>query len=83
VGRRADRRGAGDNGGGRATPDIVGGSAIVSQPDAGSDRVTIYFEGAIYDQENVRTLADRANQAEPDRDRRPYALVAGTEPRLP
>lgn len=51
------------NGGGRATADIARGSAIVGQPDAGSDRVTIYFEGAIYDHENVRTLADRANQA--------------------
>lgn len=51
------------NGGGRATADIARGSAIVGQPEAGSDRVTIYFEGAISDQENVRTLADRANQA--------------------
>jgi hypothetical protein len=51
------------NGGGRATADIVPGSAIVGRPDAGSDQVTIYFEGAIYDHENVRTLADRANQA--------------------
>jgi hypothetical protein len=51
------------NGGGRATADIVRGSAIVGQPDAGSDQVTIYFEGALYDQENIRTLADRANQA--------------------
>jgi hypothetical protein len=51
------------NGGGRATADIARGSAIVGQPQVGSDRVTIYFEGAIYVQENVRTLADRANQA--------------------
>jgi hypothetical protein len=51
------------NGGGCTTADIVRGSAIVGQPSPGSDRVTIYFEGAIYDQENIRTLADRANQA--------------------
>ncbi len=52
------------NGGGRATADIARGSAIVGQPEVGSDRVTIYYEGAIYGQhENVRTLADRANQA--------------------
>lgn len=51
------------NGGGRATADIIRGSAIVGRPSPGSDRVTIYFEGALYDQENIRTLADRANQA--------------------
>lgn len=51
------------NGGGHATADIARGSAIVGQPEVGSDRVTIYFEGAIYDLENVLTLADRANQA--------------------
>jgi hypothetical protein len=47
----------------RATADIVRGSAIVGQPRSGSDEVTIYFEGAIYDQQNVRTLADRAKHA--------------------
>ena len=51
------------NGGGRATADIARGSAIVGQPEFGSKEVTIYFEGSIYDQENVRTLADRANHA--------------------
>jgi hypothetical protein len=51
------------NGGGRATTNIARGSAMVGQPTLGSERVTIYFEGAIYEQENVRTFADRANQA--------------------
>jgi hypothetical protein len=51
------------NGGGRVTADIARASAIVGQPEVGSDRVLIYFEGAVYDQENVRTLADCANQA--------------------
>lgn len=46
-----------------ATASIVRGSAIVGQPRAGSDEVAIYFEGAIYDQRNVRTLADRAKHA--------------------
>ena len=50
-------------GGNRATADIAGGSAIVGQPEPLSDEVTIYFEGAIYDQHNVRTLADRAKHA--------------------
>jgi hypothetical protein len=50
-------------GGNRVTADIVRGSAIVGQPEPRSDEVTIYFEGAIYDQHNVRTLADRAKHA--------------------
>lgn len=48
-------------GGHRATANIVRGSAIVGQPKPGSDEVTIYFEGATF--ENVRSLADRATQA--------------------
>lgn len=62
-------RGAGEivvylpKGGRRASADIARGSAIVGRPDASSERVTIYFEGAIHGQENLRTLADRANQA--------------------
>jgi hypothetical protein len=51
------------SGGDPATADIVRGSAIVGRPRFGSEKVTVYFEGAIYDQENVRTLADRATQA--------------------
>lgn len=51
------------NGGHPATADIVRGSAIVGRPRFGSEEVTVYFEGAIYDHENVRTLADRATQA--------------------
>ena len=50
-------------GGDPATADIARGSAIVGQPRFGSEEVTVYFEGAIYDHENVRTLADRATQA--------------------
>lgn len=51
------------NGGDPATADIVRGSAIVGCPRFGSEEVTVYFEGAIYDQHNVRTLADRAKHA--------------------
>jgi len=51
------------NGSDPATASIVRGSAIVGQPQPGSDKVRIYFEGAIYDQRNVRTLADRASHA--------------------
>jgi hypothetical protein len=47
----------------RATADIARGSAIVGEPHAGADEVTIYFEGAIYGQESMRTLADRATHA--------------------
>jgi hypothetical protein len=46
-----------------STARIVRGSAIVGQPQPGSDQVRIYFEGAIYDQLNVRALADRASHA--------------------
>lgn len=48
-------------GGHRATANIARGSAIVGQPEPGSEEVTIYFEGATF--ENVRSLADRATQA--------------------
>lgn len=51
------------NAGGSATAGIARGSAIVGQPKLGFDWVTIYFEGGIYGQENLGTLADRANQA--------------------
>ncbi|HEX4669296.1 MAG TPA: hypothetical protein VH275_04895 [Solirubrobacterales bacterium] len=50
-------------GGDPATADIVRGSAIVGRPRFGSQEMTVYFEGTIYDHENVRTLADRATQA--------------------
>ncbi|HWA53673.1 MAG TPA: hypothetical protein VG816_05820, partial [Solirubrobacterales bacterium] len=49
-------------GGDQATADIVRGSAIVGHPRFDAAEVTVYFEGAIYDHENVRTLADRATQ---------------------
>lgn len=47
----------------RATAGIAKGSAIVGQPEPGTDEVTIYFEGAIYGAQNMRTLADRAKHA--------------------
>lgn len=50
-------------GGHPATADIARGSAIVGTPHAGSDEVEIYFEGADFDQEGMRTLADRAVHA--------------------
>ena len=50
-------------GGHPATVRIARGSAIVGQPRAGSGEVGIYFEGAIFGQENMRSLADRATHA--------------------
>lgn len=50
-------------GGHRATVDIARGSAIVGEPRAGAEEVKIYFGGAIFGQENMRTLADRAKHA--------------------
>lgn len=50
------------HGGYSATADIARGSAIVGEPRAGAE-VEVYFEGAIYGQENMRTLADRAAHA--------------------
>jgi hypothetical protein len=50
-------------GGDPVTADIVRGSGIVGRPRSGSEEVMVYFEGAVYDQANVRTLADRATQA--------------------
>jgi hypothetical protein len=44
----------------RASAGIARGSAIVGRPDAGREDVRIYYEGAIYGQSEVRTLADRA-----------------------
>lgn len=44
----------------RATTGIARGSAIVGRPDAGRGEVRIYYEGAIYGQSEMRTLADRA-----------------------
>lgn len=49
-------------GGYPSTADIARGSAIVGEPRAGAE-VEVYFEGAIYAQENMRTLADRATHA--------------------
>jgi hypothetical protein len=46
----------------RATVDIARGSAIVGEPRAGAE-VEVYFEGAIFGQQNMRTLADRATHA--------------------
>jgi hypothetical protein len=50
------------HGGYSATVDIARGSAIVGEHRAGAE-VEVYFEGAIYGQENMRTLADRATHA--------------------
>lgn len=46
-----------------ATDGIARGSAIVGLPEQGSEEVKIYFEGALYDQVNMVTLADRAVHA--------------------
>jgi hypothetical protein len=43
-----------------ATAGIARGSAIVGRPDAGRENVRIYYEGALYGQSEMRTLADRA-----------------------
>lgn len=51
------------SGGYSATADIARGSAIVGEPRAGGVEVEVYFEGAIFGQENMRTLADRATHA--------------------
>jgi hypothetical protein len=50
-------------GGHRATGGIARGSAIVGLPDPGSEEVTVYFEGAIHEQTNMGSLADRAAHA--------------------
>jgi hypothetical protein len=50
-------------GGHPATQGIARGSAIVGLPNPGSDEVRIYFEGAIYGQSDMRTLADRVVHA--------------------
>lgn len=65
-------------GGDPATADIVRGSAIVGRPRFRSAEVTVYFEGAIHDQVNVRTLADRASLAAGRMIER-YRTVAGRE----
>lgn len=49
-------------GGYSSTADIARGSAIVGEPRTGAE-VEVYFEGAIFGQENMRTLADRATHA--------------------
>lgn len=49
-------------GGHPSTADIARGSAIVGEPRAGAE-VEVYFEGATFGQENMRTLADRATHA--------------------
>ncbi len=51
------------SGGFQATADIARGSAIVGELRAGAAEVEVYFEGAIFGQENMRTLADRATHA--------------------
>jgi hypothetical protein len=47
-------------GGHLATEGIARGSAIVGQPYSDENEVRIYFEGAIYGQVGMATLADRA-----------------------
>jgi hypothetical protein len=49
-------------GGYPSTADIARGSAIVGEPRTGAE-VEVYFEGAIFGQQNMRTLADRATHA--------------------
>jgi hypothetical protein len=44
----------------RATAGIARGAAIVGRPDARREDVRIYYEGAVYGQSEMRTLADRA-----------------------
>lgn len=51
------------HGGYSATADIARGSAIVGELRAGAAEVEIYFDGAIFGQENMCTLADRATHA--------------------
>jgi hypothetical protein len=51
------------SGGHSATADIARGSAIVGKPQADGTEVEVYYEGAIFGQENMRTLADRATHA--------------------
>jgi hypothetical protein len=46
-----------------AADGIDSGSAIVGRPEPGSDDVRIYYEGALYGQVNMKTLADRAVHA--------------------
>ena len=43
-----------------AAAGIARGAAIVGRPDPGREKVRIYYEGAIYRQSEMRTLADRA-----------------------
>jgi hypothetical protein len=50
-------------GGHPATEGIARGSAIVGLPEPGAEEVRIYFEGALYEQSNMVTLADRAVHA--------------------
>ncbi len=50
-------------GGHPATVGIDRGSAIVGLPDPGSEEVRIYFEGSVYEQSDMVTLADRAVHA--------------------
>lgn len=51
------------SGGHPATAEIARGSAVVGEPRAGAEEVEIYFEGAIFGQENMRSLAERATHA--------------------
>lgn len=50
-------------GGSAATDGIASQSAIVGRPEPEGDHVKIYFEGALYRPENMKTLADRALHA--------------------
>ncbi|MBS1675798.1 MAG: hypothetical protein JST08_00285 [Actinobacteria bacterium] len=50
-------------GGHPATVGIARGSAIVGRPVRGGAEVRIYFEGGVYGQVNMTTLADRARHA--------------------
>ncbi|MBS1845667.1 MAG: hypothetical protein JST53_14720 [Actinobacteria bacterium] len=50
-------------GGHPATAGIARGSAILGRLVPGGEEVRIYFEGGVYGQVNMRTLADRARHA--------------------
>lgn len=62
-------------GGFAATEGIASKSAIVGRPEPGGDHVKIYYEGALYRQANMKTLADRASHAA-DRLEQDYPTVA-------
>lgn len=69
------------SGGFAATEGIASKSAIVGRPEPGGDFVTIYFEGAVHQQANMKTLADRASHAAGRLEHRAPAVAMLTVPR--